>query len=103
MELEDHLVVFFPTIVETHLGFLVQGPYRTTPSRDNVPRNDPWNQYLVQESAKLLVEALRSLRAQGLLDVDALRSLPLDPTKFAEGRMFAPLFAARYEAISAKV
>ncbi len=35
------LVVFFPTVVPTHLGFLVQGPYRTTPSRDNVPANDP--------------------------------------------------------------
>jgi len=31
------LVVFFPTEKETHLGFLVQGPYQTTPSRDNVP------------------------------------------------------------------
>jgi len=31
------LVVFFPTVVESHLGFLVQGPYRTTPSRDNIP------------------------------------------------------------------
>jgi hypothetical protein len=30
------LVVFFPTVVESHLGFLVQGPYRTTPSRDNM-------------------------------------------------------------------
>ncbi|HNG81506.1 MAG TPA: hypothetical protein PLW24_18675, partial [Burkholderiaceae bacterium] len=27
------LVVFFPTAVETNLGFLVQGPYKTTPTR----------------------------------------------------------------------
>ena len=37
------LVVFFPTVVETDLGFLIQGPYRTTPSRDNVPPRDEWN------------------------------------------------------------
>lgn len=43
------LVVFFPTVVESHLGFLVQGPYRTTPSRDNIPPGDPWNQYLVRD------------------------------------------------------
>ena len=43
------LNAFFPTVVTTHLGFLVQGPYRTTPSRDNVPPRDPWNVKLVQE------------------------------------------------------
>ena len=88
------LAVFFPTVLETHLGFLVQGPYRTTPSRDNVPRNDAWNQHLVRETAALLVEALRSFRTLGLLDVGALQCLPLDPVKFGEDRMFAPLFTA---------
>ena len=93
------LVVFFPTVVPTHLGMLVQGPYRTTPSRDNVPRNDPWNQQLVKETSALLVEALRSLRTQGLLDVGALLCLPLDRTVFGEGNMFAPLFTAVREAL----
>ncbi len=65
---DSSLVVFFPTIVPTNLGFLVQGPYRTTPSRDNVPRNDPWNQQLITETSALLVESLRSLRDMGLLD-----------------------------------
>jgi hypothetical protein len=96
---DSHLVVFFPTVVETHLGLLVQGPYRTTPSRDNVPRDDRWNQHLAQETATLLVEALRSLKAMGLLNVDALRTLPLDPSKFDEGRLFAPLFVAVREAL----
>jgi len=96
---DSHLVAYFPTVVETHLGFLVQGPYRTTPSRDNVPRNDGWNQHLAQETAALLVEALRSLKALGLLDVDALETLPLDPTKFDEGRLFASLFVVVREAL----
>lgn len=91
---DSPLVVFFPTVVQTHLGFLVQGPYHTTPSRDNVPRNDPWNQDLVKETAALLGEALRSLRDLGFLDVSALSSLPLDRTRFGEGQMFAPLFEA---------
>jgi hypothetical protein len=89
-------------VLQTHLGFLVQGPYRTTPSRDNVPRNDPWNQHLVKETATLLVEALRSLRDLGFLDVNALCSLPLDATKFGEGQMFTPLFNAVREALSAE-
>jgi len=86
------LVVFFPTVVSTNLGFLAQGPYRTTPSRDNVPRNDPWNQALVKETASLLVVALEWLRDNGHLDVSALGCLPLDRSKFLEGSMFAPLF-----------
>ena len=96
---DSPLVVFFPTVVSTNLGFLVQGPYRTTPSRDNVPPKDPWNQHLARETATLLREALRSLRTMGLLDVDALSSLPLDRTKFAEGRLFAPLFGVVLEAL----
>jgi hypothetical protein len=102
-QLDDSaLVAFFPTIVATNLGFLLQGPYRTTPSRDNVPRQDAWNQHLVDETAVLLVEALSILRNLGYLTSAALRSLPLDRTKFGEGTMFAPLFQAVKQAMSAQ-
>ena len=96
---DSPLVVFFPTVLSTNLGFLVQGPYRTTPSRDNVPEGDPWNQDMVKETAILLVEALRELRDLGLLDVSALRSLPLDASRFTEGSRFAPLFSTVKEAL----
>lgn len=93
------LVVFFPTAVETNLGFFVQGPYRTTPSRDNIPRHDSWNKYLVEETSGLLVEALRWLRDQSMLDTAALRCLPLDREKFPDSSMFAPMFGAVREAL----
>ena len=96
------LVVFFPTAVETNLGFLVQGPFKTTPSRDNIPRHEPWNKHLVVQTAELLVEAMRWLRDDGMLDVSALRCLPLDREKFPEGSMFEPLFAAAREALLAE-
>lgn len=88
------LNAFFPTVVTTHLGFLVQGPYRTTPSRDNVPPLDPWNVKLVQETAMLLIDSLGALKSQNLLDVAALQSLPIERSKYPEGSMFAPLFDA---------
>ena len=97
---ESRLVVFFPTILPTNLGFLVQGPYRTTPSRDNVPADDEWNRYLVRETSILLVDALRELREVGLLNVSALQSLPLDASRFPEGSMFAPLFFVVQEALT---
>ncbi|MGY0652656.1 sacsin N-terminal ATP-binding-like domain-containing protein [Luteimonas sp. A537] len=88
------MVVFFPTVVESDLGFLVQGPYRTTPSRDNVPPADPWNQHLVQETSSLLVEAMRWMRDNAMLDIAALRCLPIDDKKFPEGSRFTPMFHA---------
>lgn len=92
------LVVFFPTVVTTYLGFLVQGPYRTTPSRDNIPPGEPWNQHLVKETASLLVEAMRWMRDKAMLDVSALRCLPLDREKFPQDSRFAPLFDAVQQA-----
>ncbi len=96
------LVVFFSTVLETHLGFLVQGPYRTTPSRDNVPHSDTWNQSLVGQTASLLGEALCWLRDNDLLDTAGLRCLPLDPVKFGESSMFAPLYDATKSALSSE-
>ena len=86
------LVVFFPTQRETFLGFWVQGPYRTTPARDNIPEHDPSNLALVRETAALLADVLFELRQDGLLSVEVLQALPLDAARFAPGTMFRPLF-----------
>ena len=94
------LVVFFPTAVETHLGFLMQGPYRATPSRDNIPRDDTWNRDLVEQTGALLRTALCWLRDNHLLDTEVLRCLPLDSGKFGDNTMFAPLFAHTKDALS---
>ncbi|HTZ24125.1 MAG TPA: hypothetical protein VMC83_09050 [Streptosporangiaceae bacterium] len=88
------LVVSFPTQKETFLGFLIQGPYRTTPARDNVPDHDPWNQALVRETASLLADVLADLRDEGLLTVDILQALPLDAARFPPETMFRALFDA---------
>lgn len=96
------LVVYFPTVLETHLGFLLQGPYRTTPSRDNVPRNDQWNEQLVRETAALLVDALCWMRKERLLGVEVLQCLPLDRTRFEERTMFSPLFDCIKQALMTK-
>ena len=94
------LVVFFPTQKETFLGFLIQGPYRTTPARDNVPEHDPSNQALVRETAALLADVLIQLRGDGLLTADVLQALPLDPARFQPGTMFRPLFDSARTALA---
>ena len=99
---ESPLTVFFPTEKETFLGFLIQGPYRTTPARDNIPGHDPSNQALVRETAALLTDVLRELRDDGLLTVAALQTLPLDAVRFPAGSMFRPLFDAVGDALTAE-
>jgi hypothetical protein len=97
-----NLVVFFPTVVPTNTGFLIQGPFRTTPSRDNVPRDDEWNKHLVAETAELLVAAMRTLRDVGALDAAVLRTLPLEATKFSPDKLLRPLFDRTKEAFLAE-
>jgi hypothetical protein len=94
------LAVFFPTEKETFLGFLIQGPYRTTPARDNVPPHDPSNQALVRETAALLADVLTELAGDGLLTVDVLQALPLDPARFQPATMFRPLFESARAALA---
>jgi hypothetical protein len=99
---DSPLTVFFPTEKPTYLGFLIQGPYRTTPARDNIPEQDPSNQALVRETAGLLTDVLRELRDDGLLTVDVLQALPVDAARFAPGSMFRPLFDSVREALAAE-
>ena len=96
------LTAFFPTEKETFLGFVIQGPYRTTPARDNIPGDDPSNQELVRLTAALLADVLPELRDGGLLTGDVLEALPLDEARFPAGSMFRPLFDAAGDALTAE-
>ncbi len=94
---ESKLVVYFPTAEETRLGFLVQGPYVTTPNRGTVPPDDDWNKGLVDETCVLLGDALSWLRDRELLDATVLGCLPLDSFLW---RMLEPLFDKTKELLS---
>lgn len=87
----SNLVVFFPTTKETPLGFLLQGPYRTNPSRENIPPHDKWNQKLIEESAKLIAVSLPLLRDMGLMSTDLLEALPIPYYDFDIDMMFKPI------------
>ncbi|HEY3957623.1 MAG TPA: hypothetical protein VGM53_30005 [Streptosporangiaceae bacterium] len=99
---ESPLVVFFGTQRETFTGFLIQGPYRTTPARDNVPGQDRWNQDLAGEAAVLLADVLRETRDAGLLTAELLLALPLDPGRFRPGSLLRPLFDAARAALASE-
>ena len=89
---ESPLSVYFPTERDTRLDFLIQGPYRTTLARDNIPSDDEWNQKLIGETSKLVVESLRQLKGMDLLTVSLLEALPIRSRDFPENSLFYPIF-----------
>lgn len=89
----SNLCVYFETAVRPGLGFCIQGPFQTTPSRDNVLRGDPWNQSLVIEVGTLLVETLKQFRDTGRLDPRLFEGMPIVPEALGEESLLAPLSA----------
>jgi hypothetical protein len=97
---DSTLVVFFPTEKETQCGFLMQGPYKTTSSRDNVPHDNKWNAHLVDETAKLLADTLRRMPDLDLASVGLLQALPLLlQHEIADDWMFQPVYDAVVETL----
>ena len=79
--MDDNCVLFayLPTLKETHLKFLIQARYQTTSGRADIqdPSENPWNRWLVRETAKFLPEILEQLKASDLLEPAFFNILPL--------------------------
>lgn len=89
---QSKLFAYFKTDKETHLQFLIQGHYQTTPSRDNVLEYDEFNQTLIAETAILLVKSLEKLKSMGLLNAITLEAMPLNESYFPVDDFFRPIF-----------
>ena len=89
---ESPLFVFFATEKDTNLGFLVQGPYKTTPARDNIPRDDPWNALLLEKTSEHIISVLQCLKKMGLLTVPVLETLPIEEKDFPPKSLFRPVY-----------
>jgi hypothetical protein len=75
------LHVFFPTSFDTGLPFLIQGPFRTVASRDDIQLNDPVNDYLLNQLGSLLEETICGLRNKQHFKLDMLNLLPIEQSK----------------------
>ena len=96
----SELFVFFQTQKETHLKFLIQGPYRTTHNRENIPPNDDWNKKLINQTAELVQEFLDKLKEEKLLDVSTLQIFPIERNLFNESNMFFPIYTSVKEKLT---
>ncbi|MGI6458637.1 MAG: sacsin N-terminal ATP-binding-like domain-containing protein [Candidatus Hydrogenedentales bacterium] len=75
-EIEDFLHVLFCTTQETHLRFILNGPYKTNPSRETISEDDRFNRHLMEVTCELLGWILPHLRDQRLLTTQFLGILP---------------------------
>jgi len=89
---DSPLVIYFPTEKLTRLGFLIQGPYVPTPSRDNIQHENDWNKFLIKATADLMPECLFHFKKAGLMCTDLLEALPIDPEDFPQNNMFRPIY-----------
>ena len=101
--MDDNCVLFayLPTQKKTGLKFLIQARYQTTPARDNIPKpsENPWNRWLVKETANYLPEVLEKLKAAGLLKPAFFNVLPL---KRQVDNDFEPIAETAREAMQEK-
>lgn len=100
----DHakLAVYFPTEKETHLKFLIQGPYRTNPARDNIPISDSDNQRIALATAKLVAETLDAVREMNLVNISFLETLPIEPDAFRGDSLFKPIYESVKNALKTR-
>ena len=76
----DNCVLFsyFPTEKETHLKFLIQASYKTSLTRENIEKDNQWNEWLIEETANYLPEILEQLKKAGLLEPAFFNVVPLE-------------------------
>lgn len=89
---DPYISVYFPTETESKLGFIVQGPYRTTPNRSSIPADEEKNIQLAKETAILLSDTLLEMRDAGTLNMSFVKALPLSARSFEAYGLFEPLY-----------
>ena len=73
---EGFLYVLFATKQETHLRFILNGPYRTNPARETISEDDSFNRHLIKETCDLVEDMLPQIWRKGLLTTKFLAVLP---------------------------
>lgn len=71
------LFAYLPTQLQTNLRFIIQGRYQTTPDRGSIRKDNPWNKWLVQETAQFLPDILEALKVNGGLEPAFFNIIPL--------------------------
>lgn len=90
------LFVFFETEQYTNLNFLIQGPYQTSKTRENIPFDESNNIIFKNATTDLICESILILKEMELLDLEFFNHIiPLtDPKTTDKGEMYNSVFDA---------
>jgi|YNPMSStandDraft_1061717.scaffolds.fasta_scaffold09248_1 hypothetical protein len=91
-EPNSKLVVFFPTEKITFLNFLIQGPFKTTPNRENIPLEDEQNKIILEEIGNLVSESLNIIKNLGYLDSNFLSILPISSKTAKSDKIYSVIY-----------
>jgi hypothetical protein len=89
---DTRLVVFMPTETQTYLNFIIQGPFRTTPNRENVPLDDTNNDLILEKIGDLVSESLLSIKEMGYFDSDFMKILPITTEQISNSKIYSVVF-----------
>jgi hypothetical protein len=88
---DDNLVATFPTSISTGMGIILNGPFRTTPTRETVGETDEFNRFLIERAAELLAKMLREQRDAKRLSVELLEILPIAAERAEDPGLFSAI------------
>lgn len=71
------LFVFFPTVVQTNVQFLVHAPYKTTPNRETINFTDSQNKKITDNIVELYNAVIIDMADRKRFNVDIMQLLPL--------------------------
>lgn len=87
------LHVCFPTHKKVPVGYLINAPFLTTPSRDNLDNNSyDQNVRFVKASVELLKVALLQFKKEKLISGDTLSTVAINRLEFPSGDIFRIIF-----------
>jgi hypothetical protein len=70
--------VLFHTCVESHMGIILNAPFKTNPARETIFYDDEFNLKLIESVISLIEFSLLSLKSEHLLNPQTLSCLPID-------------------------
>ena len=89
----SYLHVCFPTHKKVPVGYILNAPFLTTPSRDNLDNNSyDQNVHFIKASVDLLKTALLQFKKEKLINGGTLSTLAIRRRDFASGDIFRVIF-----------
>ena len=89
---QSKLSVYFPTERDTFLNFIIQGPFITTPNRENIPLDHKTNKLIIDEIANLVGESMILLKDMNILSPSVIdKVLPIDD-EFCDRKIYGKFY-----------